>query len=99
MLRILNSLYFPFVGFLALLQLGIALGCIISACVVQFDSAAGPVALWIFGIGFFALFCAFLAPMYYFIPWTPEPEWQMDLKGLRREAPAPKAVEDDAAGR
>ena len=99
MLRILNSLYFPFVGFLALLQLGIALGCIVSACVVQFDSAAGPVALWIFGIGFFALFCAFLAPMYYFITWTPEPEWQMDLKVSREEAPALYELMDGVAER
>src|SRR5262245_48646449 len=88
MLRFLNTLYFPFIGFLALLQLGIGLGCIISACALTFESVGVPVLLWIIGIFFLILFGCFLTPMYYFITWEAEPEWQMELKVSRDEAPA-----------
>src|SRR5262245_23920134 len=99
MLRLLNMMYFPYIGFLSLTQLGIGLGCIIAACVGSFETAAIPVALWIVGIFFLVLFGCFLAPMYHFITWEPEPEWQMDVKVSREEAPALYELMDSVAER
>src|SRR5437016_4334643 len=99
MLRFLNSFYFPFIGFLAILQLGLAAGCIVAACVGHYETAAAPVFLWIVGIFFLILFGAFLTPMYYFLTWEPQPEWRMDLKVSRDEAPVLCDLMDDVAQR
>jgi Zn-dependent protease with chaperone function len=98
MLRFLNFFYFPFIGFLAFLQLAVGVGCIVAACVGGFETAA-VVCLWILGIFFLILFGTFLTPMYYFFTWEAPPEWRLDMKVSREEAPVLYDLMDDVARR
>ncbi|MCI0684603.1 MAG: M48 family metalloprotease [Gemmataceae bacterium] len=98
-LKFFYACYTPFIAFLALLQLGLAVGLIVAACVGAYESVAWPIAFWIVGIFCFLLFCWFLAPMYYFFTWHPEPEWIMDLKVSRDEAPPLYELMDEVAQR
>jgi Zn-dependent protease with chaperone function len=98
-LSFLNLAYMPFVGFVAFLQLAVAVTLIVAACVGEFESVAVPIVFWIIGLLFFGLFCWFLVPMYYFFTWHPEPEWIMDMKVSREEVPALYALMEEVAGR
>jgi len=98
MLRFLNFFYFPFITFLAVLQLALGVGCIVAACIGGFETA-GVVVFWIFGVFYLILFGTFLTPMYYFLTWEAPPEWRMDLKVTREEAPALYDLMDDVARR
>jgi Zn-dependent protease with chaperone function len=97
-LAFLNLAYAPFIGFLALVQLGAAIAFMVAGSLGEFETGVA-VLFWVLGILCFLLFCWFLVPMYHFFTWHPEPEWIMDLKVSREEAPPLYALMDDVAKR
>src|SRR6476660_1410039 len=94
LLAFLNVAYFPFVGFLAFLQLALAVFFLAAAIL------SGGSGLFIFvAIVFFVLFCWFLEPLYYFLTWQPDPQWIMELKVSREEVPEIYEMADAVAER